>query len=63
MTKHRFKTIHGAVRRVRELEKQVAELQTILGNRIGDLVLVAKLARAVPDRVLSNRHEKSEAAE
>ncbi len=42
--KHRFKSIDGAVRRVRELEKQLLEMRLLADKCYGESTILARLA-------------------
>ena len=46
--KHRYKSIDGAVRRIRELEKQIKELDDIASRLSNETVALAKLAATGP---------------
>ena len=48
ITKHRYRSIAGAVRRIRELQRQVDYLQEIVRKWEQDRILLAKLAAKGP---------------
>lgn len=52
MSSHKFKSLDGAVRRVRELERQVANdrrvYEDIISRRSNEIVALAKLAATGP---------------
>lgn len=49
MTKHKFKSIDGAVRRIRQLEKQVKSLNALCEAIGEERYLMARLASDTPE--------------